>query len=181
LLSQCRAHDPEVALTKPLRQPSPIRPVAPFSRSISEAAETAFDRKTGRRVEPDSLITYAEALAQYHLRPEAKFLNGEHADSGRTMRRHVVVLQIIHIGKEANKWEERYFLGEVDDSEIEYGVPENGGVLDTKIRELCKDIGERGAAKKTGISRTALRRALKLGVGKMSRSTRARLAHSKSG
>ena len=93
------------------RQPSPIRPVAPFSRNISEAAETAFDRETDKRVEPDSLITYAEALAQYHLRPEAKFLNGDFFDRGRTERRHVVALQILHIGKEANKWEEQYFLG----------------------------------------------------------------------
>jgi hypothetical protein len=31
------------------------------------------------------LLTYAEALAQYHLRPESKFLNGD-----------------FHIGKEAN-------------------------------------------------------------------------------
>jgi DNA polymerase family B len=53
------------------RKPSPIRPVAPFSRNIDEAAKTAFDRETDERVEPDSLITYSEALAQYHLRPEA--------------------------------------------------------------------------------------------------------------
>jgi hypothetical protein len=49
-----------------------MRPVAPYSRNIGEAAETAFDRETGKRVEPGLLMTYAEALAQYHLRPEAK-------------------------------------------------------------------------------------------------------------
>ena len=57
-------------------------------------------------------MTYAEALAQYHLRPEAKFLNGDFCDRGRTERRHVIATQIVHIGKEANKWEEHYFLGE---------------------------------------------------------------------
>jgi len=89
------------------RKPSPIRPVAPFSRNIVEAAETAFDRETDRRVEPGLLMTYAETLAQYHLRPEAKFLNGEHTDAGRTLRRHVIATRILHIRKEANKWEEQ--------------------------------------------------------------------------
>jgi hypothetical protein len=48
------------------------------------------------------LLTYAEALAQYHLRPESKFLNGDFSDRGRTERRHVIATQIVHIGKEAN-------------------------------------------------------------------------------
>jgi hypothetical protein len=91
------------------RKPSPVRPVAPFSRNICEATKTAFDRESGRQVEPDRLITYAETLAQYHMRPEAKFLNGEHTDRGRTARRHIIVVQILHIGKEANKWEEQHF------------------------------------------------------------------------
>jgi hypothetical protein len=158
------------------RKPSPIRPVAPFSRNISEAAQTAFDRETDKRVDSDSLLTYSEALAQYHLRPEAKFLNGEHSDRGRTERRHVIAAQILHIGKEANKWEERYFLGEVDDSEIEYGVDERGSSLDDKIRGFCDQIGERSGAKRLGISRGTLRRVRKLGVAQMSRSMRARLA-----
>ena len=57
-------------------------------------------------------MTYAEALAQYHFRPEAKFLNGDYWTAGVTERRHVVATQIVHIGKEANKWEEQYFLGD---------------------------------------------------------------------
>ena len=118
-------------------------------------------------------MTYAEALAQYHLRPEAKFLNGDFCDRGRTERRHVIATQIVHIGKEANKWEERYFLGEDEDAEIEYGVAEN---MDAGIRAMCEEIGERAAASKIGISRTALRRVLKFGLAEMSRSVRARLA-----
>ena len=160
------------------RKPSPIRPVAPFSRNISEAAETAFDRETDKRVEPDSLITYAEALAQYHLRPEAKFLNGDFFDRGRTERRHVIAVQILHIGKEANKWEEQYFLGPDDEAEIEYGAAENERFMGAKIQALCEEMGERAAAERIGISRTALRRALKVGLAKVSRSIRSRLAHS---
>jgi DNA polymerase family B len=157
------------------RKPSPIRPVAPFSRNISEAAETAFDRETDKRVEPASLITYAEALAQYHLRPEAKFLNGDFFDRGRTERRHVVALQILHIGKEANKWEEQYFLGPDDEAEIEYGTDQTADELDKHLRDLCRQLGEREASRKLGISRTALRRAMRLGAEAMSRAMRGRL------
>ena len=127
---------------------------------------------------PNSLITYAEALAQYHLRPEAKFLNGDFFDRGRTERRHVIAVQILHIGKEANKWEEQYFLGPDDEAEIEYGAAENERFMGAKIQALCEEMGERAAAERIGISRTALRRALKVGLAKVSRSIRSRLAHS---
>ena len=158
------------------RRPSPIRPVAPFSRNISEAAETAFDRETDKRVEPDSLITYAEALAQYHLRPEAKFLNGDFCNRGRTERRHVIALQILHIGKEANRWEEQYFLGPDDEAEIEYGAGLTADALSTRLRALCHELGEREASRNLGISRTALRRATRLGVEAMLRAMCSRLA-----
>jgi hypothetical protein len=157
------------------RKPSPIRPVAPFSRNISEAAATAFDRETDKRVEPASLVTYAEALAQYHLRPEAKFLNGDFFDRGRTERRHVIAVQILHIGKEANKWEEQYFLGPDHEAEIEYGVGQTADALNLGLRELCRELGEREAARKLEISRTALRRAIKLGAEAMSQAIRGRM------
>jgi hypothetical protein len=44
------------------------------------------------------------------LRPEAKFEKGDYLDSGPTRRRHVQVAQINYIGKEANRWEEQFFL-----------------------------------------------------------------------
>jgi hypothetical protein len=157
------------------RKVSPIRPVAPFSRNISEAAKTAFDRETDKRVESESLVTYAEALAQYHLRPEAKFLNGDFFDRGRTERRHVIALQILHIGKEANKWEEQYFLGSDDEAEIEYGGGQTADALDLSLRELSRELGQREAARKLEISRTALRRAMKLGAEAMSRAILSRL------
>jgi hypothetical protein len=149
--------------------------VAPFSRNIVEAAETAFDRETDRRVEPGLLMTYAETLAQYHLQPEAKFLNGEHTDAGRTLRRHVIATRILHIGKEANKWEEQYFLGPGEEANVEYGVGRAADGLDARLAELTREVGEREAAQKLGISRTALRRAMRLGVEGMSRAMRGRL------
>jgi hypothetical protein len=156
------------------------RPVAAFNKDVRVAPKTAFDRETGNPIASELLMSYVEALAQYHLRPESKFLNGDFCNRGRTERRHVTATQIVHIGKEANKWEERYFLGDDEEAEIEYGVAGSESLLDAKIRALCEEIGERAAAERTGISRTALRRALKVGVAKMSRSIRSRLARTPS-
>jgi hypothetical protein len=157
------------------RKQSAIRPVAPFNKDMRQAARSAFDRGTGNAVKANTLATYAEALAQYHLRSETKFLNGEYCNRGRTERRHVVALQIVHIGKEANKWEEQYFLGPDDDAEIEYDVGQTADAPDLSLRELCRELGEREAARKLEISRTALRRAMKLGAEAMSRAIRGRL------
>jgi hypothetical protein len=157
------------------RKQSDLKPIAAFNRNIHEAAKSTFDRETGKPILASELKTYAEALAQYHLRPEAKFLNGDYCDRGRTERRHVVATQIVHIGKEANKWEERHFLGEDEEAEIEYGTAESASSLDAKIRALCEELGERAAAKRIGISRTALRRVLKRGTAEMSRRTRTQL------
>jgi hypothetical protein len=155
-----------------------MKSVSAFNKNVREAAKTAFDRETGNPVPASSLMTYAEALAQYHLRPEAKFLNGDFCDRGRTERRHVFATRLVHIGKEANKWEEQYFLGEDEEAEIDYGPVENERFTGAKIQALCEEMGERAAAERIGISRTALRRALKVGLAKVSRSIRSRLAHS---
>jgi hypothetical protein len=126
------------------RKQSDMKPVSAFNKNIREGAKAAFDRETGKPVPASLLMTYAEALAQYHLRPEAKFLNGDFCDRGRTERRHVIATQIVHIGKEANKWEEQHFLGEDEDAEIEYGAADGAESLDAKIRDLRKNRGARG-------------------------------------
>ena len=153
-----------------------LRPIASFNRNIRDAAKNAFDRETGKTIPAIELKTYAEALAQYHLRPETKFLNGDYSDKGRTKRRHVVATRIVHIGKEANRWEEQHFLGADDDAEIEYGVSQTADDLNLSLRGLCRELGEREAARKLDISRTALRRAMRLGAGAMSRAIRGRIA-----
>ena len=138
------------------RKPSPIRPVASFSRNIGEAAEVVFDRETGTRVEPNLLMTYAETLAQYHLRPNSKFLRAEHIDRGRTERRHVIAAQILHIGKEANKWEEQYFLGPDDEAAIEYGVCQTADALEiAPPRALPRTRRARGRRKNWNLSDSA--------------------------
>jgi hypothetical protein len=158
------------------RKQSDVKPVSAFSKNIREAAKTAFDRETGKPVLASLLMTYAEALAQYHLRPESKFCNGDFCDRGRTERRHVVATQVVHIGKEANKWEEQHFLGEDEEAEIEYGAAQTDDALDERIRRVCRELGEREAARQLGISRSALRRAKSLGSSAMSDRLRKRIA-----
>lgn len=90
------------------------KPIAPFNRNPAKAVLRAFDRETGAPLAADALQSYAQALAQYHLHPEDKFLGGDYLDRGLTKRRYVRAQKIILIGKEANKWEEQFF-SEVDD------------------------------------------------------------------
>src|SRR3984957_2933626 len=71
-----------------------------------------------------------DARVSSQWKSTAKFLNGDFCDRGRTERRHVFATQILHIGKEANKWEERYFLGEDEEAEIEYAADESNASLD---------------------------------------------------
>ena len=87
----------------------------------TEATRHAFDRETDEVVPPDYLKSYRHAMARYHRHPGAKFRNGEPLDSGLTERRHVKVTGIVAIGKEANRWEEQFFLGEDPQVQIIYG------------------------------------------------------------
>lgn len=96
---------------------------APYERDAQIAARSAFDRETGEPVPPHRLATYREVLAQYHLHPEAKFHGGYYLDAGLTSRRHVRPLgPIEHIDKEANRWEEQFYLGADPESQITYGA-----------------------------------------------------------
>lgn len=140
------------------RQTDSPRPVAPYTRDPARAAASCFDRVTGAAVAPDRLKTYAEALSNYHLHPEAKFLNGDYLDRGATARRHVQVAGIRYIGKEANRWEEQFHLGHNPEAQIEYDSGPEATVL-TRDR-ICKAtaaVGQRVMAKASGVSREALR------------------------
>jgi hypothetical protein len=138
------------------------KPVAPFDDDIAKVAANAFDRETGEPVPRDALKSYAQVLAQYHLHPESKFLNGNYLDRGVTQRRHVKVAGIRHIGKEANKWEEQFFVGFDDDEQIDYGLGDTGGArLADLAREAADRIGQRELALGLRISRGTLTRILK--------------------
>jgi hypothetical protein len=87
---------------RPRKERAP-RPIAPFCRDPNRALGAVFDRISGEPVDAERLKTYAEALAQYHLSCEDKFLNGQFYDRGRTERRHIVATAFVLIGKEANQ------------------------------------------------------------------------------
>jgi hypothetical protein len=144
------------------------KPVAPFDKDLRRASQNAFDRTTGKAVSPDTLKTYRQALAQYHLSPEMKFENGDCFDRGRTVRRHIHVTSLTHIGKEANRWEQQLYIGLDSNLIVEYLLPIDGieGLREWIIERL-KERGERGVAAELGISRSSLRRALRWGINKL--------------
>lgn len=134
------------------------KPVAPFDNDVARAAKNCFDRETGDLIDSKSLKTYSEILAQFHLRPESKFENGDYLNKGITERRNIQAASIRNIGKESNKWEEQYYLGSDETSQIKYGSAKIEYTENTKIiRRAIKQFGQRRIAKKVGISRQRLR------------------------
>ena len=135
-----------------------LKPVAPFDRDHDKAIAAAFDRDTGQPVGASSLKSYADALAQYHLQPESKFLNANYLDRGTTLRRHVEMTATHHIGKESHDWERQAMIGLSIDSEIGYGIAagERKELAD-KLREFMAECGERKAAAMFGISVSRLK------------------------
>jgi hypothetical protein len=155
-----------------------IRPVAPFDKDLPKALSRAFDREKGTPITTEQLATYEEQLAQYHLQPESKFLNGDYVDRGTTVRRHVIVADVELIGKEANRWEEQEFLGPMEDAETSYGmVAASNAVLAREIRDLADIFGQRDLADRLGWSRSRLATLIKGEAIKLSRAEIARLRH----
>jgi hypothetical protein len=131
--------------------------VAPFNRDTERAAKVAFDRNTGQRVPQEVLASYREVLASYHLHSEAKFEHGQTTDRGVTERRHIQAIALEYIGKEANRWEEQFFLGEAPETQIEYGTSLTGwaSVLDS-LRATASDHSRTALACAAGLSRQQL-------------------------
>jgi hypothetical protein len=88
------------------------------------------------------------------LHPEDKFLNGDYADQGKTLRRIINVQSIQYIGKEANKWEEQVHLGFDPDAQIEYGVsPEEYESNLQLIKDAVLKFGAKEIATLAGLSK----------------------------
>jgi hypothetical protein len=138
------------------------RVVSPFDTDPAHAAERAFDRNTGKPIPVDKLLTYRQVLAQYHLHPDPKFAGADYLDSGVTERRHIEASGIQYIGKEANRWEEQFYLGENPEAQLVYANPaanaepeiseqtfaepaqiDEDAALLAAVRERCKAIGVR--------------------------------------
>ncbi len=136
----------------------PPKPVAPFDRDPAKIAAAAFDRINGQPVPADALQTYAEALAQYHLHPESKFLGGSYCDRGTTQRRHVRVSGIAHIGKEANELDRQQVLGVDAHARPDYGLADDSlARLKAELSGLVDRLGNAGAAKSLRIPSRRLR------------------------
>jgi hypothetical protein len=149
------------------------RPIAPFTRDPAEAARHAFDRDTAEPVRRDALKTYAQAVAQYHINPEPKFLKGDYLDRGTTQRRHIRVSGIRYIGKEANRLEEQFYLGPDDDGPVDYGSDGSAiAALRSDLDHLAKSFGHRELASRLECSRQCLANLL---AGRPVRLTEARL------
>jgi transcriptional regulator with XRE-family HTH domain len=134
-----------------------LKPIAPYNRDIREAATNCFDRETGKPIDPSPLKTYRMALAPYNISPEPKVLNGEPYDRGQTCRRHVEVLAVNCMGKEANKWEEQHYLGLDQNAEIDYGMSHSDLTqLQSVIERLTVSLSQRELARRCGISRVTL-------------------------
>lgn len=141
-----------------------IKPVAPFSKDLNQAVKSCFDRNTGHKVNKAQLKTYVDAVAQYHLHPETKFLNGDYMDFGVTQRRHINVTSIHNIGKEANKWEEQFFTGFDKDAQIEYGISEKQKI--EMLETVLQAIKIYGVKPMADISKLSQRHVLNMFKGK---------------
>lgn len=132
-------------------------PVAAYDNNTMRAAQSCFDRKTKQAIPTEFLVPYRNALAQYHLRSEAKFENAEFSAKGKTVRRHVYAVAVEYIGKEANRWEEQFHVGEIPDAQIEYGFsPEGNEKLVEVIDRAAKKFGKSELARSASVSRQQL-------------------------
>jgi hypothetical protein len=136
-----------------------LKPVAPFDRDPAKAVGRCFDRDTDMAVPKGALKSYKDALAQYHLRPEHKFHNGNYRGRGITSRRCVRPINIRQIGKESNRWGEKFYLGSAESAEIEYGsAPTDSKRAHDILRKKISAIGQREVARRSGVSRRTLDR-----------------------
>lgn len=134
------------------------KPVALFERDLAKVAATAFDRESGKPVPAAALQTYREAVAQYHLHPETKFLGGNYRDRGITRRRHIQAIGIRHIGKEANELERQQMLATDSELNPDYGLAADGlKQLRSDLAELAKILDNAGAARAMRLTPRRLR------------------------
>ena len=128
-----------------------IRAVAPYGKRKERSQW--FDRETGETVFSRDLATYASSLNRYHLHPEDKFENADYDDSGTTLRRHIRVAGIDHIGKESNRWEDNWNLGSEADSNVFYGSSSaNRQRSRETIAAAIRALGVRRVAAEAGLS-----------------------------
>lgn len=147
--------------TKKSRSAKRRKPISAFDRNYAKAVKSAFDRQTGKPVPASALKSYGEALAQYHIQPESKFLNANYLDRGVTARRHIRMTATRHIGKESNDWERQAILGWDAEAQPDYGIGDGdrSRLADT-LAAFVTDVGLAKAATALRISPAQLKSAL---------------------
>lgn len=128
------------------------RPISAFDRDYAKAVKSAFDRQSGEPVPATALKSYAEALAQYHIQPETKFLNAGYLDRGVTVRRHARMTAARQIGKESNDWERQALLGLDEDCQPDYGMGDDDRLR--LVEALAAFVAEAGLMKAAKALRT---------------------------
>ncbi len=155
------AEEPDTGSTRHTRKRSAglnlPRVISPYERDPARVLTLCFDRDTGQRISGDRLKTYRQALARYPLHPEEKFLGGDYTDRGPTRRRHIMAIAVRPIGKEANRWEEQFYLGLDPEAQVEYGLtPDEAERARAHQRAMAKAVGVGRLAEQMGISRRQL-------------------------
>ena len=146
-----------MALNSEAADSEPPCVIAAYDADLSKAAEDCFDRDSGNPVPAGMLRSYLQALAQHHLRPEAKFLRANFLDSGLVERRHVKVGGVEYIGKEANRWEEQSHLGIDPEAEVAYGIaPADRQSELARLKSAAEAYGLSVLARTAGVSRQHL-------------------------
>ena len=139
------------------RADEPPTVIGPYYNDANKAARRCIDRNSGHPVPIGMLMTYRQVLAQYHLRPEPKFLNADYRDSGFVRRRRVKVSGVAYIGKEANRWGEQSYLGIDPEAEITYGAaPKERDAQLARLRGVADRHGLSKLAREAGVSRQHL-------------------------
>ena len=135
--------------------------VAPYGDDPEKTVANCFDRHTGKPIPPEILATYLEAVAGYHRHSESKFANGEGDNVGITERRHIQAIAVEYIGKEANRWEEQFYLGEIPEAQIVYGLSTEGKKQVLRvIGRAARKFGRGALASRAALSRQQLSEAL---------------------
>jgi DNA-binding phage protein len=136
--------------------------VAPYGDDPEKTVANCFDRHTGKQIPPEILATYLEAVAGYHRHSESKFANGEGDNVGITKRRHIQAIVVEYIGKEANRWEEQFYLGEIPEAQIVYGLSAEGKKQVLRVIDrAARKFGPGALATTAALSRQQLSEVLK--------------------
>lgn len=137
------------------------KPISPYDRDFAKAVTSAFDRETDEPVPATALKSYGEALAQYHIQPESKFLKANYLDRGVTTRRHVRMTATRHIGKESNDWGRQAILGWDAEAQPDYGMGHGDrSRLAETLTGFVADVGLAKAATALRTNPVRLKRAL---------------------